>query len=170
MNFFKCLLTVFFPIHNEFLVIWILIGFEAYLWVQVAFIKAHSGIYDTFDNQFNLNLVFAVTLSMAISFLMFLIYVIFYSIGKITKMILEILCVSSFLGMVYVIAWVFNQSELYLDKFQSKISLVTYILLPFSIGLACFPSDALKLGSYILTGGFIIGVLLYDYIHLASDR
>jgi len=45
-----------------------------------------------------------------------------------------------------------------------------FILLPISIVLVCFPHDATRISAYIITTGFVLALLLYDYFNSANDR
>ena len=72
--------------------------------------------------------------------------------------------------MVYTLLWVFNQTELYLDKLQGRIMVSIFLLLPVAVVLVCFPYDQTRIAAYILTGGFAMVLLLYDYFHSANDR
>jgi hypothetical protein len=72
---------MFMPNCNEFIFIWLYIGFVVYFWVQSAFILLEDDSYG-FKDPSSYKLMAAATITIAVSLTITLIYLIFYSMSE----------------------------------------------------------------------------------------
>ena len=82
MTWKKCLWSVLVPWHNEWLNIWLYIGFAIYFWIEAAFIVFHSRKQYNFKYERNWDFMFIGTLSIAISLSVTAAYLILYSVSE----------------------------------------------------------------------------------------
>ena len=80
-TFGKSLMSIFMIDHNEFIFIWLYIGFAAYFWYQFGLLVSQDESYG-YTNQENYLFMQAATFGLALCLTISLIYFIFYSISK----------------------------------------------------------------------------------------
>ena len=85
----KCLLSLFLPWHNEWLLIWIYLVFAIYFWVETILICAHAKSQYDFTGEYDWDLMFVATFVMAVCLTCTAIYLIFYPISSEVNTILE---------------------------------------------------------------------------------
>lgn len=80
MTYSLCSFTIIKPNHNEFVNIWLLIGFALYYWIQLILISAKTKFYD-FNNDVDYLLMFVATLGIAVSLTVSALYLIYYPVS-----------------------------------------------------------------------------------------
>lgn len=80
MSFGKCCYSLILPWHNEWVNIWLYIGFAIYFWIQLVFILAKYKLYQL-NNDIDWLLMFVATIGIAISLTVSAVYLTFYSIS-----------------------------------------------------------------------------------------
>jgi hypothetical protein len=111
LDFEDCFWSIFWGTQNEFLAIWIYIAFTLYFWIETFMIVSKAGVYETVMKDESLIEIFFVTFSMAISFSITTVYLIFYPRDFVTKVYLQALHYVGILLMVYVITFVLTMIE-----------------------------------------------------------
>lgn len=81
MNWTISLWSIFVPWHNEFLVIWIYIGFAIYFWIECILLMFHHKSFK-FQRGYEYDLMFITDLGIAISLSATVAFLIFYSISE----------------------------------------------------------------------------------------
>ena len=80
MTYSLCSYTLIKPNHNEFINIWLLIGFALYYWIQLILISAKTKFYD-FNNDVDYLLMFIATLGIAVSLTVSALYLTYYPVS-----------------------------------------------------------------------------------------
>ena len=107
----KCLLSLFLPWHNEWLCIWIYLVFAVYFWVETILICAHAKSSYDLTGDYDWDMMFVVTFSMALSLSITAVYLIFYPISKEFSVIMENLNYQGYLGLTFGIMYTFLATE-----------------------------------------------------------
>ena len=81
MTWQKCVWSILVPWHNEWLNIWLYIGFALYFWIQSIFIMAHYTKQYKFKYERNWDFMYIATLSIAISLTVTAAYLTLYSVS-----------------------------------------------------------------------------------------
>ena len=88
MNMYRCLKSMFIFYSAEFIFIWLYFGFAVYFWIQVVLIGAHSDQYG-YNVRAYYNYMLILTIMIALSVTVTLIFLTFYCISEKVKRILE---------------------------------------------------------------------------------
>ena len=88
MTIGKCLQSIIIPHQNEFIFIWLYIGFAIYYWIQVVFILEEDSSYG-FSNEDNYKWMLIATLGEALRVTVTLGYLIFYCMTQSAQKILR---------------------------------------------------------------------------------
>lgn len=112
MNWKRSLWSVLVPWHNEWFNIILYLAFSIYFWIQLGFIVAKNKKQYYFERDREYNLMFIVTLGMAVSVSMTCCYLIFYPISKRINLILDGFDYMGKLLMVFAFTFAFLADEL----------------------------------------------------------
>lgn len=161
MDWKKCLWSLLVPWHNEFLSIYLYLGFAIYFWVQLFFIGLRNKHYYKYDREKDFNLMFIPTFGIASSLTMTCVYLIFYSVSQRVRDILDSYDYIGKLVMVFSFMFAFIGSEL-IDSnlyfallFSSVVVLfVNLVFLQYKIG---------RQFTFWLSLGAVIVFFLYDF-------
>lgn len=85
----KCLLSMFLPWHNDWLCIWIYLVFSIYFWVETGMICFHAKSTYDFTGEYDWDLMFVATFSMALTLTCTCIYLIFYPMSEQINKLME---------------------------------------------------------------------------------
>lgn len=112
MDWKKSLWSILVPWHNEWINIWLYIGFAIYFWVEAFLIIFKDKKNYKFEKDRDYNLMFLVTIGIAISLTMTANFLIFYSVSKRVHDILDAFDFIGKLVMIYGFTFAFFYSEL----------------------------------------------------------
>jgi len=111
----KCLLSLFMPWHYDWLLIWIYLIFAIYFWVQCFIIGLHEvanvkSVYDM-TGDYDYDLIFVATFSMAVCLTITAVYLIFYPISKEFSKVMENLNYQGYIVLVFGCMYTFLGTE-----------------------------------------------------------
>ena len=163
----KCLKSLIVPWHNEWLLMWLYLGFAIYFWVQFLLILFHSKLYK-FNNRHNYEFMLVATLGIALSVTITFVYFSFYSISEKTYKSLNLLDYMGKLVMVFFFTFAFIASELVNSKmyFFFLFSLTAILI----INLIIVQYETGRVISLWTTVMILSLVYFYDFIFNSTPK
>lgn len=163
-----CSQSLYKPWHNEWVNIWLYLGFALYFWIQLILIGTKYKNYD-FNNDTDYVLMFIATLGVALSLTVTAVYLCYYPISKDVKARLENFNYQGILVLAYCILFAFLGSE-----WASRQPIGFYFMFLTAIALivtlAMVQYESLKTATYWITGIFGGLIILIDLCAYATKR
>ena len=163
----KCLKSIIIPWHNEFIAIWLYIGFGLYFWVETFLCIAHSSRFK-FINQHNYEFMFLALLGISLSLTATAIYIIFYSISESIRDLLDSVDYMGKLTMVFLFTFAFIGSELHDSQYYFPFMFSVGALLILNLVLSQY--DFGRIVSFWISFGIIFGIYAYDFLYNSSPK
>ena len=168
MTFTKCCYSLILPWHNDWVNIFLYLGFAFYFWLQLIFIMAKYKLYEL-DNDIDWLLMFIATLGIAISLTLSAVYLTFYPISAKVRDTLEAFNFQGILLMAYCLIFVLIATEWAPRQPVGFYFLfLTTVLLMSSLILVQY--DKLKVWILWITVGYGILILLIDLFGFVNKR
>lgn len=174
MTFGKCLISIFMIDHNEFIFIWLYLGFAIYFWVQFGFLVAHDDSYGYKRENYYFFMAWA-TFVLALSLTVSVIYLIFYSISKYWERALNRLDVSVRYTNIYSLLLTFIVAEYSTTTYAlgSGVSLMEfYIYLTLFISLVTIiliQYESFRTVIWWVTFGYVVIIAIADQFLCSGD-
>ena len=167
MTYWRSLFSCIVPWQNEFLSIWLYIGFATYFWIELCLIMAKGKEYE-FNNEMDYWLMFIATFAIATSLTITAIYLIFYSMGETYYKNLELINYMGYLFVTYALVFVVMASEL---KATDDFFGVLFVIAVTFIAVMVMTQYELgrKVGFWI-TVGVLSTVVFIDAVFNASKK
>jgi hypothetical protein len=167
MDTTKCWKSLIIPWHNEFIAIWLYIGFAIYFWVETILCIAHSSRFK-FINVHNYEFMFLALLGISISLTATAIYIIFYSISEPVRDLLESIDYMGVLTMTFLFTFAFIGSELHESQYYFPFMFAVGAIL--ILNLVLTQHEFGRIVSFWISLGLLLMVYIYDFLFYASPN
>jgi FtsH-binding integral membrane protein len=171
MSFGKSLKSIFIPHHNEFIFIWLYLGFAVYFWVITGLLIAQDEKTFEFKSQDSYNYMLIAALVVAVSVTITLFYLVFYSINSQVERTLKKIDTNFKYFAVFVLLIVFLIAEesanpVRLNENLTLLDLLIYLTISIYVVLAVLIQyDSAQTAAFLIALLYVFVVLLVDFIY-----
>lgn len=111
MSFMRCLQSLIAPNNNEFINLYIYLGFAIYFWIQLFLIMFEDKDYYDFNNEYDYYYEFIITFGVVVSFTFTFFYYLLYPMSFETRDLWSMLNSMGLYTMIYCLTFSFICSE-----------------------------------------------------------
>lgn len=168
MDWKKCLWSLLVPWHNDWLCIWLYLGFGVYFAVETCLIMARDHSEYKFAKESNYNYMFIATLGITISLFTTAAFLILYPISENVRKIMDGFDYMGKLVMIFLYSFAFFGSELQGTKLYFPFEfLVTTILIA---NLIMTQYETGRVVSFWISIGILLIVYIYDFFFNSTPK